>query len=230
MAKILLVYGVLFSLIVSPISGFAQAVEVTDETAVDGTRKESAPQVGEGAARKYFRNRTDKTNRTTTVRTPANSGERYLALHLGTFISEDIYKWGNGRKDQPGQLNGGVTYKLGEWTNSMDYVFKADITSYGLDEGQAVKLSLVPAITFPDVNSAFPLYFGAGAGLGIFIKQISEESSLSFDYTVFAGARFFEVFEGVGFLFEVGLKNHILLLSDGQFNGVYIAGGALFQF
>jgi hypothetical protein len=226
------VWGLIFGLVLGPVAAWAQAVEVTDETAVEETG--SKERVGPEAARKYFRGRGEKT--TVTGKTEAKSrvlasdGERYLALHIGTFLSENVYKWGNGGNDDPGQLNMGVSYKIGEWTNSMDALFKADITTYDLDEGQAVKLSLVPAITFPDVDSGFPLYFGAGAGLGVFFKQISDESSISFDYTILAGARFFDVFEGVGLLVETGMKNHILLLSDGQFNGVYFVAGALFQF
>lgn len=223
--------GLVLGLGSSPVAAWGQAVEVTEETAVDEGK---AGKVGPEAARKYFRGRSEKGAAPNAAeprrRALASSGDRYLALHLGTFLSEDVYKWGGGGNDDPGQLNAGVTYKIGEWTNSMDAVFKADITTYDLAEGQAVKLSLVPAITFPDVNSGFPLYFGAGAGLGVFFKQISDESSLSFDYTLMAGARFFEVFEGVGLLIEAGMKNHILLLSDGQFNGVYFVAGALFQF
>ncbi|MGE0763720.1 MAG: hypothetical protein AB7N80_10620 [Bdellovibrionales bacterium] len=211
----------------------AQAVEVTDETAVEGARSQPVaapakePQVGTEAARKYFRARQAPDS---APRSPAATGDRYLALHIGTFISEDTYKWGGGGRDDVGQLNTGVTYKMGEWTGSMDLMFKADVTTYKLTEGRAVKLSLMPAVTFPDVDSGFPLYFGAGAGLGVFFKQIEDESSLSFDYAIFAGARIFDVFENVGLLFEAGIKNHILLLSDGQYNGVYVNFGAVFSF
>jgi hypothetical protein len=67
-------------------------------------------------------------------------------------------------------------------------------------------------------------------GPGIFFKQASQESSLSLDYELVAGARLFDMVENTGFFLEFGLKNHLLLLSDGQFNGVYLAGGALFTF
>lgn len=208
---------------------FGQAVEVTDEATTPPPEAEKTPAVGEGAARKYFRARkgtVDKSDRAPA----ASGGARYLALHVGTFISEDSYKWGKNQKDDVGQLNTGVTYKVGEWTGSMDLVFKADLTTYSLREGGATKLSLMPAVTFPDVEGRFPLYFGAGAGVGVFFKQIEDESSLSLDYTLFVGARFFELIESVGFLVEAGMKNHILLLSDGQFNGVYFVLGAVFQF
>ena len=56
------------------------------------------------------------------------------------------------------------------------------------------------------------------------------ESSLSLDYQLIAGARIFDVFENTGFLIETGMKNHVHLLSDGQFNGVFLTVGSVFTF
>jgi hypothetical protein len=44
------------------------------------------------------------------------------------------------------------------------------------------------------------------------------------------GVRFENIYEGAGFLIEGGLKNHLHLLTDGQFNGTYLAGGMVFVF
>lgn len=217
-------YLLTFGSVVSAQSLFAQAVEVTEETKVEKSltpQSKPAQEVGEKAAQKYFGK----------SRAPAaSSGDRFLSLHVGTFVSENTYKWGTTGGKDVGQLNTGVTYKVGEWTGSMDLMLKADITTYSLVEGRALKLTVLPAVVFPDVNSGFPLYFGAGAGLGVFLKQIEEESSLAFDYTLFAGVRVFDLIEGVGLLVEAGMKNHILLLSDGQYNGVHVNFGAVFRF
>lgn len=129
-----------------------------------------------------------------------------------------------------GKLNAGVTYRVGEWVNSMDMNMRVEYTSYDLGVGSARKLSFSGLITFPDANSRFPLYFGAGAGAGFFIKQVNKESALAFDYQLVAGARFMNVIENVGFSFETGLKNHIHMLSDGQFNGVFVNLGTVFAF
>jgi hypothetical protein len=83
---------------------------------------------------------------------------------------------------------------------------------------------------FPDASSKFPLYFGGGIGPGIFLNQIPDESSVSLDYQLFAGVRFFDVFRNTGFFVEAGLKDHFLLTSDGQFNGTYAALGLVFTF
>lgn len=213
-------------------------VEVTDQ---EMTRKAEEIETGKGAASKYFIHRRkeglQKKNNTQAEnselrRAPAQSGQgqRYLALHLGTFVDDDSYKWGGDHKDNSGRFNGGVTYRIGEWTGSMDLLFRGDFTTFNLPGGRPQKLSFVPIIAFPDAASQFPLYFGAGAGLGVFFKQLDGESALSFDYQVIVGARFFDLFDRVGLTIETGVKNQILLLSDGQFNGVFVALGTVFQF
>jgi len=152
-------------------------------------------------------------------------------LHLGTFVSDTTYKWGGKETaDNVGRWNVGVTYRMGEWTKSMDLAIRVDLASYALDEGHATKLSFLPVVMFPEASSRFPLYFGAGIGPGVFTGQIGQESSLSLDYQILAVARFFDVFGNTGFFIEAGLKNHIFLLSDGQFNGTFVALGTVFSF
>ncbi|MCB0422331.1 MAG: hypothetical protein KDD61_15135 [Bdellovibrionales bacterium] len=189
----------------------------------------AAPQnIGKGAADQYFKQRQKEGE--SRVRRPSSSKPRYMALHLGGYVNEDTYKWGERGNNDVGQLMGGVTYRVGEWKESMDLLFRADISSFEVDDANPVKLSLLPLVTFPDARSQFPLYFGAGAGIGVFFKQARGESSLSFDYQVVAGGRFFDVFDNVGLMFEAGVKNSILLFSDGQHNGVFTAVGTVFRF
>lgn len=207
---------------------FAQMVEVTDQGETKTTVK------GAQKMREYLLKR--KGQKPTEERAPAQDSvggagaPRYLAIHVGTFFDDQAYKWGHGDQTDIGRLNAGVTYRMGEWVNSMDLLFRGDFMSYDLDESAARKLSFSALITFPDANSRFPLYFGAGLGAGIFIKQVDKESSLSLDYSILGGARFFDVFESVGLMAEIGMKNHLLLLSDGQFNGVFINVGTIFSF
>lgn len=208
----------------------AQMVEVTDkgETAAPATVK-----TGPEKVREYFQSRkiAQKGEDSGTVRKPANSADpRYLALHIGTFFDDTAYKWGHGDQTDIGKFNFGVTYRLGEWINSADLAVRTEFLSYGLDEGTARKLSFQGLITFPDANSKFPLYFGAGLGPGIFFKQINGEGALALDYSLLAGVRMFNVIDSVGFMLEMGLKNHLHLLSDGQFNGIFINIGTVFSF
>ena len=69
-----------------------------------------------------------------------------------------------------------------------------------------------------------------GAGLGVFFRQVEEESNLSFDYQLVLGVRFLDVINSTGFFMEYGMKNHVQLLSDGQVNGNAISAGATFAF
>jgi hypothetical protein len=163
----------------------------------------------------------------------SDSGSRshFLGLHIGGFVDSESFKWGARDKDEDnGKISIGVTYRMGEWTETMDLLLRIDFNSYDLVDGKPLKMSILPMVVFPEANSKFPLYFGVGIGPGIFFKQITQESALSFDYQMVAGFRMFDVFENTGFSFEMGLKNHLHLLSDGQFNGVFAAAGVIFTF
>lgn len=208
---------------------FAQMVEVNDAA-------NTTPATGKAKAGKYFQPRKAQ-REATPARAPAQDAggaPRYLALHIGTFVSDSAYKWGLGNQEDIGELNAGLTYRLGEWVNSMDFALRVEYTSYSLPgngpDDSAGKISVLPVITFPDANSRFPLYFGAGLGAGFFVKNIRKESALALDYQLFGGARFLNVIETLGFMAEIGLKNHLHILSDGQFNGVFINVGTVFTF
>lgn len=207
--------------------------------AAEGKDRKGSSRVGKKAAAQYFADRKKVTPQKvvavdedgTPDRAPAKvGGPRVLALHIGTYLDEEVYKWGGKENDEAGKLTAGVTYRIGEWVNSMDLYLRVDFNTYKLKEGKATKMSLLPIVTFPDANSGFPLYFGAGAGLGIYFKQIDDESSLSFDYQLLAGVRFFQILGEAGLTLEAGLKNHIHLTSDGQYNGVFVAVGTVFNF
>lgn len=181
-----------------------------------------APRVGKGVAAEFFQNTGGETR---------EFRPHYLALHAGRFMSSQAWEWGGkGRVDNTGENTIGVTYRVGEWENSMDFAVRIDFNDYSVLNERLQKMSVLAMITFPDANSQFPLYFGIGAGAGVFFKQIDAESPLSFDYQLILGARFFDVFESTGFFIESGLKNHLHLTSDGQFNGTFAALGLVFTF
>ncbi|MGE4133011.1 MAG: hypothetical protein AB7F86_15325 [Bdellovibrionales bacterium] len=202
-------------------SGWAQMVEVQDDDA-------PTEEVGKEKAQDYFKAR--KTTKATSSSTEPGATPRFLMVHLGGYFSDQGYKWGDGDQSNLGRLNAGVTYRMGEWVNSMDFSMRIDYSGYSLEEGDARKLSFGGIITFPDANANFPLYFGIGLGMGFFIKQVNEESALALDYSVLAGARFRDIIGKTGFMVESGLKNHLHLLSDGQFNGVYVNVGCVWAF
>jgi hypothetical protein len=177
--------------------------------------------VGRKAAEKYFKSPSEDY---------AKNTHRLLGLHFAQFLSSKSYKWGG---DEPVDKSGiqamGLTYKMGEWTDSMDLNLRIDYQQYVIHENRPIKLSFLSAITFPDAAANFPIYFGGGIGAGVFISQIEEESPISLDYQLFLGARLVNVIGRGGFFIEYGVKDHLLILSDGQFIGQYLAMGLVFS-
>lgn len=200
---------------------YAQKVELSPNDASSWKKRAKGIKTGRKAAGKYM-------NRKVAA---LGGSARYLAIHLGTFSDSEAYRWGEQDSwNDKAKTNIGVTYRVGEWTNSMDLLFRAEFMSFDFDGEKPYKISMMPVIIFPDARSNFPLYFGAGLGAGIFLKQVSGESSISLDYNLLFGARFFDVIPAGGFFFEAGLKGHVHLLSSGQFNGTYLSGGMVFTF
>lgn len=228
----------LLACLLSSAAAFGQdgPIEMDDSSAPPArtapVRQSGSPAVGRKAAEKYMAPHSAPAVRDD--RAPdAGLGpqDHYLAVHLGAYVSDNAYRWGShDNQSNVGDATVGITYRIGEWTHTMDLAFRADYSAFGLDDGTASKISLLPMITFPDAASRFPLYLGAGLGLGIFTKQIDRESALSLDYEVVLGARFFEVFSNTGFFIEAGMKNSLFLLTDGQFNGTFVAVGPVFTF
>lgn len=183
------------------------------------------PVVGKNAAGKYFQR--DAEIKETTART---TGEGLLMLHVGGFTSSTSYQWGgNAKQTDIGKATYGVTYLYDRWGN-LDVNIRMDFIEYKVVNERALKLSLLPLWTFPMAERHFPLYFGFGVGPGVFFNQLPEESNLSLDYQLIAGARFLDLYENFGAFIEFGLKNHLHVLSDGQFNGTALVAGCAFTF
>lgn len=224
--------AILSMILAYSLTGHAQSVEINES----GSSNPPSSETGRDKAQQYFQSR--KSTAASAPVQPSGAAPHYLAVHFGTYFSDQAYNWGNedirsngGWGSGAGKFNGGVTYRFGEWVNSMDLSLRMEYTSYDLGEaGSARKLSFSPVITFPDASSRFPLYFGGGAGLGLFVQQARGRSPVSFDWQVLAGVRFLDVIGKVGFMVETGLKSHIFILSQGQYNGVYLNVGSVFAF
>jgi hypothetical protein len=199
--------------------------------AVQAPAASSGDAAGEAQAQKYFQKKKDPAAAGQKDDNTVSPNEHYLAIHLGGFLSSDAYQWGaTPHVSSAGRLQGGVTYRMGELGKLADWALRADFIGYQLPEGTALNMSVLPMILFPDAASTFPVYFGIGIGPGVFLSQITNESTLSLNYELVGGVRFFNVIGNTGFFVETGLKNEIHLLSDGQFNGFFLSLGALFVF
>lgn len=214
----------------SPLQLWAQRTEVDDKGRPVSTPREIP--TGKKAADEYM---------VKEVEGPVNDGgsasgfrggsdAHYLALHIGPYVDSQVHNWGVKSKDNEGTFTTAVTYRMGEWVNSTDFLVRLAWQSVEINNEDTSKISILPIIAFPDARAKFPLYFGAGIGLGVFLDQVDDESSLSLDYTILLGTRFFNVFDTVGLMLEVGIDNHIFLTSKGQFSGTYVALGTVFEF
>jgi len=99
---------------------------------------------------------------------------------------------------------------------------------FATDSAKAISIS--PMLSFPDAISRFPLYFGGAIGADLFTQQVSDRSPVGLCWQIVGGVRIQNVFDRVGFMVETGVKNHVLLASVGQFNGVFINVGTVFAF
>ncbi|MBC7466113.1 MAG: hypothetical protein H7256_08975 [Bdellovibrio sp.] len=203
----------------------------------------NAPKVGRSAAARYFQNNGQKADQPEyetgrgRPRSPnsevaaVSADDHYLTLGISTYTSSDAYNWGqSGKEEKVGKSGIDMSYRIGQYSNLVDDSIRVSYNEYNVTDQRATKLSLLYAWTLPDASSRFPLYFGFGAGPGIFFKQLSGESAISLDYQLYLGLRLFNIFENTGFYVEGGLKNHLHLTSDGQLNGTYISAGAVFTF
>ncbi|MEZ0391852.1 MAG: hypothetical protein ACAH59_06535 [Pseudobdellovibrionaceae bacterium] len=189
-----------------------------------------SPRVGRKEAAKYFSSDLEPSSETASRAPSSAGGDRLLMLHIGAYSQSASYNWKDSDKRQGvGKATYGVTYLYDQWSG-IDVNIRFDFNEYKIDDESATKLSAMPLWTFPMSESRFPLYFGAGVGAGVFFTQLPEESNISFDYQLIAGARFMDLIENFGAFVEFGLKNHLHLLSDGQFNGTAWSAGAVFTF
>ena len=183
-----------------------------------------AQEVGRDVAGQYF---------STGSRAPAtvSDEDHFLAIQLGQFMESSAWEWGqHERAEKTGNYSIGFTYRIQKYTDKMDLNLRVVADEYNVVNEKPFKLSFMPLITFPEAASKFPLYFGGGLGAGVFFRQVKDESFLSLDYQLIMGARFFDIYENAGFFIETGLKNHLLVTSSGQFNGVFLSAGAVFTF
>ncbi|MBC7752726.1 MAG: hypothetical protein H7Z71_00715 [Moraxellaceae bacterium] len=199
-----------------------------------------APKVGRTAAARYFQLEKQAERRGTASADDDSSSSSYsgkrlqdhfMALGFGTFSDGTAYNWAhNGKEEKIGKWGADLTYRFAEQEYLFDESLRISYNQYRPAEQDSSKLSLLYAITFPEAASKFPIYFGGAAGLGVYLKQIDQESLISFDYQLYLGLRAFNLFDSVGFYVEGGLRNHLHITSDGQFNGTFLSLGTIFNF
>lgn len=204
------------------------------------------PVVGRKAAQKYFQS--DKKRKT--QRFMSFSGTRYFNIHYGRFTESTTYSWGEpstNENEQVGTHQLGVTYLLGSWADAMDLSLRLDFMKFDFgpqkntkenkesDKDQQVKtrplkMAILTFFSFPRFETGFPVYLGFAVGPGVFYKQLDGYSSLTLDYQAVLGVRLINVWRGMGLFVETGVKNHVHVLTKGQFDSLFLSAGTSFTF
>ncbi|MBE8221965.1 MAG: hypothetical protein HAW60_04465 [Bdellovibrionales bacterium] len=172
----------------------------------------------ESEARDYF------------VKRNANFNQRYLNFYLYNSLKDVAYSWGEDKQEQLLKWSAGISYKWDNFVGFGDSIFKIKTSSFNIKGRSILKNSLLFGVSFPDIDSGFPFYFGASIGGGVFFNQIDSESVLSLDYQAYIGLRLINIYKSLGTFIEWGLDNHFLVLSTGQYDNMYLAVGLSFVF
>lgn len=204
-------------------------------TVFSQTQTVEGHKVGKAAAARYFAD--EKKNEKRQIASDGSDSKskqpltHYMSLGFGTFADSTTYGWGeSGSEKKVGRWGADLSYRFEEQNYLFDQMLRVSYNQFLPEDTEASKLSVLYALVMPEAGSEFPLYFGTAAGFGAYVKQISHESLLSFDYQLYVGLRTFNVFGPVGFYVEGGLRNHLHLLSNGQFNGTFLSLGSIFTF
>lgn len=105
--------------------------------------------------------------------------------------------------------------------------FHLEYQKYITDRADLGKVSFLMSFTFPR-RVDFPVFLGVAAGPGYFTKQIKNESEFTIDYKGYVGLRFTQ--QNAQYYLQSGIKNHVHMLSDGQFISWYLSSGVAYKF
>lgn len=97
---------------------------------------------------------------------------------------------------------------------------QVDYLTYGEDEK---KISLLGGLIYPRIQTRFPLYIKGHLGLGYFTGDSFGRETLSIDYNLYTGVRFFS--GSMLFNIEVGSKNYTKLLRSAYLNSFVLSSG-----
>ena len=161
---------------------------------------------------------------------PSYQDVRLFSIYGGMATESTRYLW---KDEERVRLNGedygfGLSYELGEFTSGIDSLIRIDYQRFIVGEDQPVKLSFSSVLTLPESSSYFPIYFGLGPGLGIFLEPVEGESNITLDFQMFLGIRLLDIWKSFGIMIEGGMRNHFNILSDGQVNQTFLSTGFVF--
>ena len=103
----------------------------------------------------------------------------------------------------------GFNRALGKIHNFGDANLQVSVFSSKMAKQKTVLLEVAPRISIPEIQSAFPIYVGFGAGLGFYPYHIVRKIPfLSVSSQFFTGLRLFDLYHNLGFYMELNLRLH----------------------
>ena len=155
---------------------------------------------------------------------------RHLALYLGTSLYSET-------TDQDvlnpfSSVFFGLSQRIEEFSAIGDLNIRVELLSMQFaDKKREWLVDVTPVFSLPDVRSGFPVYVGAGGGVGLFPRHIvRKKPALSLNVRFFAGMRVIDWYENVGFLGEVSVKMHFPFYDTKLYMEVLVTLGSLFSF
>lgn len=186
-----------------------------------GVQQVFAASEGKEAAMKYFTKSSKRQLASRSVVDPGNSN--LLAMAVGSLVDSKSYQWTD---NQLSGWNAEIFYH----NASEGYFGKGyhlELQKFASEDEEFSKVSFLLSFTFPR-RLSFPVYLGVAGGPGYFTKQLRGESAFSFDYKAYLGFRLNEIHSQ--YFVQAGIKNHVHVLSDGQFNGWFVSSGVAYRF
>ena len=193
---------------------------------IAGVHQAGAAGTGKAAAMKYF---TKGQRSVSSVPAPsagaAASGvsEQLLAISVGSLINTKSYHWSE-------QELAGWNIEAFYQRNTSGYFgqgYHLELQKFATDSEEFSKISFLLSFSFPR-RLSFPVYLGVAAGPGFFLKQQEGESEFALDYKAWLGLRLNE--KHSQYFLHSGVKNHVHVLSDGQFVGWFVSSGVAYKF
>ena len=155
---------------------------------------------------------------------------RHLGLYLGTSLygettDQDTFK-------PFSSFVFGLSQRIREFPAIGDLSIRVELLSMKFaDKKREWLVDVVPVFSLPDVRSGFPVYVGAGGGVGLFPRHIvKKEPVLSFNARLFAGVRVIDWYENMGFFGEVSVKTQFPVYDAKLYMEVFLTLGGLFSF
>lgn len=190
-----------------------------------GVQQVLAKETGKTAAMKYF---TKGAKKQMATRAPASapvaSGQtRMLGISVGSLLNSRSYHWS---EESFRGYNVEASY-FSQGTGIFGRGLSLEMQKFAADDEELTKMAFLFNFTFPR-RITFPVYLGAAFGPGYFFKQLEDESEFTIDYKAYLGLRLNQV--NSQYFLQSGVKNHVHVLSDGQFIGWYISSGVAYKF